>query len=113
MLVRAVWAIALLAIPGAVIRLAMGIDEPASRRAVRVLGARHLFQAGIEVRYGAPARRLGVWIDALHALTAAGFAVGDRRWRRPAAMDALVASAFAAIGRARKSRTERPDAHRR
>ncbi|MDQ6783184.1 MAG: hypothetical protein M3063_07040 [Actinomycetota bacterium] len=98
LVVRTGWGLLLLGAPGLAVRAAGGTDERASRRVVRVLGARHLAEAGLEARHGPGVRRAGGAVDLLHAVTAVGFGVADRRWRRPALADAVVASAFAATG---------------
>lgn len=96
--VRTVWGAVLLGVPGLLVRVAGGTDELASRRVVRVLGARHLVEAGVEARHGGAVRRAGGVVDLIHAVTAVGFGLADGRWRRPALADAVVASAFAAAG---------------
>lgn len=98
MMVRTGWALALLAAPGPVVRVVGGRDEPASRWVVRVLGARHLVEAAVEIRHGRGVRRAGAAIDGIHSCTAMAFGLADRRWRRPALIDAGVAAAFAALG---------------
>jgi len=74
-------------------------DDPhdaTARWVLRVLGARHLAQTGIELAGPRPAMQyLGAGVDAIHALTSAGLATADRRWRRSAVIDAAVASGFA------------------
>lgn len=96
--VRFVWASILLAVPGAVIRSVGGIDETASRRVVRVLASRHLVQAAIEARLGPAVLRKGAAIDVSHACTGIMFGIADRRWRRPALIDAAIAAGFAGLG---------------
>ena len=60
----------LLIAPGAVLRLFGGADEGrAPRRVMRVLGARHLVQAGAEYRLGGRAREIGTGVDLLHGAT--------------------------------------------
>jgi hypothetical protein len=72
-------------------------SEPA-RAVIRILGARHLVELGLELHHGPSWRRAGGVIDAIHSVTALGFATLDHRWRRAALADALVAGAFAAGG---------------
>ena len=97
--VRAAWGSLLLVFPGAVLRRMGGADEGvAPRRVMRVLGARHLVEAGAEWRLGYPARRVGIGVDAIHALTSLVFGVSDERWRRAAFTDALIAGAFVGLG---------------
>ena len=96
---RVLWGALLLAAPGAVIGLLGGQDETASRRVLRVLGARHGVQGTFEL-VGRDVGVAGTVIDLLHAGSALGFAAADRRWRRPALLDALIAGGFAAAGMA-------------
>lgn len=96
--VRIAWGSLLIGAPGQVVRLLGGADETASRRVLRLLGARHLVQGGVEALRPQARGELGAAVDGLHALSAAGFAVADRRWRRPALLDGGVASAFGAAG---------------
>ncbi|GAA3223728.1 hypothetical protein GCM10017691_11010 [Pseudonocardia petroleophila] len=104
--VRAVWGAVLLAAPDAVFVLATRprSDEPRRARAVlRVLGARHLAQAGLVVlRPGPGVSAVSAAVDGVHAATCLGLAALDRRWRRPALLDAAVAAAFC-LATARKS----------
>src|SRR3954451_11875901 len=83
-LVRAVWGSLLLLAPRWVTQrlILAGGDRPLRPWVVRVLGARHLLQAGVTARW--PGRRVlgtGAGADLLHAATAAGFAASkpDRR----------------------------------
>lgn len=101
-------------------RLAMGLGElfcpqplhraatgtPPSPGAVllmRVLGARHVVQAMVLLRAGTMEpggktwHRCGGLVDLAHAATMVAVASGGRRWRRAAAIDAAVASTFAAL----------------
>jgi hypothetical protein len=97
--VRLVWGSALCTVPGRILVLMGGADEGlAPRRAMRVLGARHVLQALAEYRFGNEARRLGVGVDLLHAATDVGFGMVDGRWRRAALTDATIASGFAVAG---------------
>jgi hypothetical protein len=73
--------------------------KPAARTGVRVLGARQLAQAGLTAAAPTPALlAAGAGTDALHALSMAVLALADRRWRRPAVVSGLTATAFAAGG---------------
>jgi hypothetical protein len=73
--------------------------DPRTRRVVRVLGARQLAQAGLAMSFPAgPLLRLGVAVDAMHALSMVVLAAGGRRWRRAALTSAAMAAAFAAAG---------------
>ena len=100
--VRTGWGLALVAAPRAV--LARNGPAP-SRTAVtvaRLLGVRHLGQVASALLAPTAAARPGALVDALHATTAAGLAVGSSRWRRFATADALLAAAFAAVGWSRR-----------
>lgn len=92
------WGLTLLTLPGDVAR-AMGADDVRPvRRLGRVLGARHVLQAAIELASWPRWRRLGAAVDGLHAISAMGAAGVDRRWRRPALIDGALAGSFAATG---------------
>ena len=108
--VRACYGGLLLAAP----RRVLGVCTPgqASPRAVgvvRVLGARHMLQAGLTA--GAlsargrseeipPGRALlaGSGVDTAHAASMLGLALAHRPWRRAALADALLAGSLAAFG---------------
>ncbi|MGO2542286.1 hypothetical protein ACT3TS_17145 [Specibacter sp. AOP5-B1-6] len=64
---------------------------------LRVLGARHFVQGLLLARAGRTWHRCGALVDLAHAATMVALACGDRRWRKPAALDAALASAFAAM----------------
>jgi hypothetical protein len=73
--------------------------DPGAVAAVRVLGARQLAQAAVGA--AAPSARLlalGAGADGAHALSMAVLALAGRRWRRPAMVSGLIATAFAAGG---------------
>jgi hypothetical protein len=99
-IVRGLWGAVSLTAPGLVLR-ANGGDphDKASRLVMRILGARHAAQA---VLSGAaptgPVLALGVWVDCAHAATSLGLAVTDRRYTRPAAVDATIAAGWALAG---------------
>lgn len=97
-LTRLSWGLTLLALPGDVARAVGADDVHAVRRLGRVLGARHILQATIELASWPRFRRLGAAVDGLHAISAMGAAGIDRRWRRPALTDAALAGTFAATG---------------
>lgn len=68
-------------------RLAVGLT--------RVLGVRHLAQAGASLLF--PVRRTwlaGAGLDGLHAVSMVGLALVDRRRRRPALADAAIAAGW-------------------
>jgi hypothetical protein len=96
---RAAWGAVLMLAPDQLVALAGGRPDRASRMTLRVLGARHVLQAAALWRWPQPAvRRLGVAVDLLHGGTSAALAVADRRRRRVAAADAVVALLWAASG---------------
>jgi hypothetical protein len=116
-LVRAGYGVALVVAPQALIRLTgdPGTGQPAGasrarpgRRAcgvARVLGARHLIQAGltaVALRAAEPDPSLplglGAAVDVLHATTMVGLAAVDRGARRVALADTGVEMALAVAG---------------
>jgi hypothetical protein len=73
--------------------------EPAGLAGVRVLGARQLAQAGLSAAIPtAPLLTLGPGTDAVHALSMAALALADPKWRRPALVSGVTATAFAVGG---------------
>ncbi len=95
---RAAWGLALVAVPGPMVRLAGGEDSARARGVARVLGARHVAQAAlVGAGWGPATWPLGPAADAAHAATAVALAVADRRWRRVGAIDATVAGAFSVV----------------
>ncbi|MFQ4149254.1 hypothetical protein AAGW05_11220 [Arthrobacter sp. LAPM80] len=95
---RAAYGLCQLAFPNMIFRVALGHQPDRRVRAVvRILGARHLLQA--LVIGAAPASwalHLGSGVvDSLHSASMVGLAVADRRHRRAAALDAVVAGLFA------------------
>jgi hypothetical protein len=115
-LVRAGYGMALLCAPGLLIKLtgdpvtgqSPGAAQPRpSRRAcgvARVLGVRHLVQAGltaaaVRAEPGSPVPlALGAAVDVLHASTMVGLALVDRGARRVALADTGIELALAAAG---------------
>lgn len=115
-LARAGYGVALVCLPGALIKLTgdpqTGQPPGASQArpggracaVARVLGVRHLVQAGVTawaqgVEPGNPLPlAVGAVVDVLHASTMAGMAVFDRGARRVALADSGVEVAFAAAG---------------
>jgi hypothetical protein len=98
-LVRAGWGFALLTMPQRVLAAA-GHPHPSlgAQRIARVLGARHLAQAGFLLTL--PSRRtvcIGATVDALHCLSGVALATVSPRWRSAAAADALLAATFAIL----------------
>lgn len=69
-----------------------------ARRVMRVLGARHLLQAGVEAVAPTPTvLAIGAGVDAVHAVTCLGFAVlGGARWRHGVLLNAVTALGFCA-----------------
>ncbi|MGH3196250.1 MAG: hypothetical protein ACRDOH_03430 [Streptosporangiaceae bacterium] len=97
--IRGVYGLALLSGPGPLIRLADGPGDGRARGAARVLGARQLTQAALTApEPSATTLALGVEADLAHAVSMLGLAVLDRRRRRLGYADAVVATAFAAVG---------------
>jgi hypothetical protein len=91
--IRVGWGAALLVFPGAVLRLFGGPNESGgSKLVMRILGGRHLVQAGAEYRFGGRAREVGVVVDLLHGATSVGLGLLRPEWRRAALTDAAVAS---------------------
>jgi hypothetical protein len=73
--------------------------EPAARTGVRMLGARQLAQAGLSLAAPMPTLlAAGAGTDAVHALSMVVLALADARWRRPAVVSGLTATAFALGG---------------
>jgi hypothetical protein len=99
-LARGAYGVTLCSVPGLLIGLAGGpASDPRARAVARILGARHIAQAGLSVLRPDPALlALGAGADALHAASMAALALADTPYRRIAGTDALVAAAFAADG---------------
>ena len=97
-LVRLVWGAPLAAAPGRVVLALGGADTATSRRVERTLGGRHLLQGAVELAAWPRWWRLGVVVDVLHASSGMALAACSARWRRPAALDASVTTAFAVAG---------------
>ncbi len=89
-----------LALPGLVAdRLLAHRFDPRGRRVARVLGARQLVQAlGSGRRPSYPVLAVGVEVDLLHAASMLGLGLVDRRRRRVALADAVIAGSFALAG---------------
>ena len=108
--VRAAYGLALLCIPGRMIALLdVPDDAPGAGIVVQLLGARHVAQAALTL--GWPTRgvtAVGVVADTLHCATDIGTAAALPRWRRAAAIDAVLAALFACVGaQARQTRDTR------
>jgi len=88
-----------LALPGLVAdRLLAHRFDPRGRRVARVLGARQLVQALGFGRPSYPVLAVGVEVDLLHAASMLGLGLVDRRRRRVALADAVIAGSFALAG---------------
>jgi hypothetical protein len=106
---RAAYGLCQLAFPSLIFRAALGHEPDRRVRVVaRILGARHLLQA--LVTGAAPGSRTlhlgGGLVDSLHSASMAGLAFTDRRRRRAAALDAVVAGVFAGTEFSRGSRSK-------
>ncbi|WP_200800119.1 hypothetical protein [Jatrophihabitans endophyticus] len=65
----------------------------------RMLGGRHLTQAALSgIRPSYEVLAMWVWVDAVHAATAAGLAGSDRARARAALVDTVVAAVWALAG---------------
>ena len=106
--VRLAWGSLLIVRPGVAAELFGGQDGPRVRAVLRVLGARHLLQGAGELWPHGGRHDLDPMIDGLHALTAAGLAILDPRWRRPAVTDAAVAAGFLGAGLVRRRLLDAP-----
>lgn len=95
--VRLGWGLVLLTAPDRVGRALGAPPGPATRRLARVLGARHVVQAAVELATWPRWSVAGAAVDGAHAAT--GLVAGaDPRWRRPALLDAAVAAGLAGAG---------------
>ena len=98
--VRAGWAVLLLVLPEQLLRAGSRGPVPAAAvAAARVLGVRHLLQAGASAALptGSVAG-LGAIVDTVHAGSCVVLAAGSPRWRGVALADVLVEAGFAAAG---------------
>ena len=97
---RAGWGAALLAAPRAVLTEIRSVQV--DRKAIvvtRILGGRQLVQATLSgVRPSPEILAAGVWVDGVHALTAFGLALADRRRARIGVADGLIAALWASLG---------------
>lgn len=97
---RAAWGAALLFWPRPVLEQVHHLQVD-SRSVViaRILGARQLAQAVLSgIRPSPEVLATGVWVDAVHAVTALGLAVTDRARARAGLTDAAVAGTWAVLG---------------
>jgi len=96
MAVRLVWGGLLVGFPGALERVAGSRPSDTSWRVVaRLLGARHLAEVALELRGTRERTQLAAVVDSLHALSVTAYVALDRRHRRAALLDALMAWGFA------------------
>jgi hypothetical protein len=99
-ILRGVWGAALLADPDQVLGIVHGLRvDTKSRVIARILGARQLTQAILSgLRPSPEVLAMGVWVDAVHALTALGLALVDNRRARAGLTDTAIAGVWAAVG---------------
>lgn len=104
LMIRAVWGTMLVLSPA---RLVGGSPDREHRRLMlgaRLLGARHLIQAGLLVRHaGEPPPRWSISVDAMHGASMLVLAVPRSNLRSVALRSAAVASGFAASSFAARS----------
>lgn len=99
--VRGGYGALLLLAPGPLLRACTGRSPSATARwLTRLLGARHLAQAALTMRYGAEPVTLGAGaaLDLVHASSMAGLAAVSRSVRRAALTDAALETLLAAAG---------------
>lgn len=97
---RGGWGAALLTAPrAALIRVhAVHVDRKALV-VTRILGARQLVQALLSGINPTPEiLAAGIWVDAVHSVTAVGLAAADHRRVRVGVVDGLIAALWAALG---------------
>lgn len=93
--VRLAYGAALLVEPAELLS-ALGLrSDGRARTFARLLGGRHLVEALLVTRSGSAASMAGAAVDGGHAVTAAAWAVGDRRHRRALVLNAACASVLA------------------
>jgi hypothetical protein len=99
-IVRSLWGAALLATPRVILSRVHGVEV--DRKAVvvaRILGARHLVQAALSgVNPSPEVIAGGVWVDAVHSVTAFGLAAVDPDRAIAVIADGTVAAAWALFG---------------
>lgn len=97
---RCLWGTALLLAPHGILSRLPGVNV--DRKAVvvtRILGARHIAQATLSGVDPSPeVLAAGVWVDAVHSITAVGLAAVDPHRTQGASIDAVVAAAWAVFG---------------
>ena len=93
---RAAWSLALLGWPSTILDLIGAPSDRLTCVVVRLLGLRHLLEAGLLlVRPSPRSYRLGAFVDILHSLTMSAAFVIDPPRRRAALASAVGASAWA------------------
>lgn len=99
-LLRAGWGAVLLGAPAVVLSRIPGVHVDRKALVVtRILGARHLFQAFLSGIDPSPeVLAAGVWVDAVHSVTAVGLAVADRHRARGGLVDGVIAASWAGLG---------------
>jgi hypothetical protein len=99
-LFRATWGAALLIAPRLVMKRVHHVRvDTKSVVVARILGARQLSQAALSgVRPSPEVLAMGVWVDAVHSLTALGLAAVDRSRVRAGLTDTAVAALWAVAG---------------
>jgi hypothetical protein len=99
-LVRAGWGAALLVAPRQVMTHIHHLRVDSNSVVIaRILGARHLTQAALSgLRPSPEVLAMGVWVDAVHAMTALGLAMLDRSRARAGLTDTAVAGLWAGAG---------------
>jgi hypothetical protein len=115
-LIRAGWGAALLLAPRPVMSTVHGVRvDRKSVLTARILGARQLTQAALSgIRPSPEVLAMGVWVDAVHAMTALGLALVDTTRARAGLTDTAVAALWAGAGyRDLTSAQSTPPAHQR
>ena len=103
---RAGYGVALIGAPGLLIGLTGQKPEPRACAVARVLGARHLIQAGVTAANqcadpgGSVVLGGGAAVDLLHATSMVALGAADSHVRRAALSDAAVETTLAMIGAA-------------
>jgi hypothetical protein len=103
-LARAGYGVALIGVPGLLIGLTGQKPGPRACAVARVLGARHLIQAGVTAvsQLGDPGGSVvlggGAAVDLLHATSMVVLGAADSQVRRAALSDAAVETTLAMIG---------------
>ncbi|WP_268221227.1 hypothetical protein [Streptomyces sp. EMB24] len=92
--VRVVWGAALTLFPDVLLRCLLRTPSGRTgRAAVQALGVRHIVQGAVPAR-GILSPGWRTVLDASHAVSMAGLALGSKRWRGAALTDFCVACAF-------------------